>query len=99
MLHPGVVKKTVPSTVPHKDSLPGDLVKPVDALENTETMKHNSKFIFGVYGLLILLGIGTGYMLSRGSSSVTTSSGNSVVKSGNTVGSTDVTTFKTLLRE
>jgi hypothetical protein len=42
-----------------------DIVKPLEQTEGTP-MKINSKIIYGVYGLLILIGIGTGYLLSRG---------------------------------
>lgn len=95
MQHPGIVRKNIQSTVSHTEPPKNGVVRPVDQVEDREAMKHNSKFIYGVYGLLILLGIGTGYMLSRNSSGGLSTNGNaSVVKSGNTVGSTDATTFK-----
>lgn len=59
--------------------------------EEQESMKMNSKVVVGVYVLLIVLGIGTGYMLSsRGSS--TAASG--TIQTETIVGSTDTKTFK-----
>lgn len=41
----------------------GEIVQPIERTNET-TMKNNSKIIYGVYGLLIILGISTGYILS-----------------------------------
>ena len=49
----------------------------------------SKKTIIGVYIVLILLGVGTGYLLSRSGTSAL-----SVVTTGKTVGSTDTKTFK-----
>lgn len=71
------------------------IVQPMDKPEGDISMKKNSQIVLGVYGLLIVLGLGTGFLLSR-NNSVTSSAGATpmTVKSGNTVGSTDTKTFK-----
>lgn len=72
-------------------------VKPIESEEEVEeTMKFNSHIILGVYVVVIILGVATGYMLSKSTiTGAKTSAGTSVVStSGNAVGSTDTTTFK-----
>lgn len=91
-------QKKIPSTAPTAEKpSPGStgIVQPVEATDDT-SMKNGSKIILGVYALLILLGVGTGYLLSSktGLSSSTSSPTPAVIKTGNVVGSTDTKTFK-----
>lgn len=60
------------------------------------TMKKSSKVILGVYAFLILLGIGTGYLLSSKTGVAGTLGGSSpaVVNTDKVFGSTDTKTFK-----
>lgn len=79
------------------ESNQGVEIQPIDnEAEVEETMKFNSHIIVGVYAAVILLGITTGYVLSKNTSvtgSKTTS--NAILPaSSNSVGSTDSTTFK-----
>lgn len=63
-----------------------------EVVEKQEAMKMNSKIVIGVYAFLILLGVGTGYLLAtKGGSSM---SGSGTVKTDTIAGSTDATTFK-----
>lgn len=64
--------------------------------EQEETMSMNKKVITGVYILLILLGVGTGYVLAKQSGSIGSplSSTPKVVNTDTVVGSTDEKTFK-----
>lgn len=64
----------------------------VQPIEGEETMNMNKKVIVGVYILLVLLGIGTGYLLASGKGTTTT--GAVVLNTDTVVGSTDTTTFK-----
>jgi hypothetical protein len=52
------------------------------------------KIIIVVYVVLIGLGVGTGYFLARKTASSIKAGNQQVISSGNTVGSTDTTTFK-----
>lgn len=72
-----------------RDNIETQVVKPID---DEATSNMNKKVIIGVYVLLVLLGVGTGYMLAsqRGS----TVSGSAVIQSEKVVGSTDTKTFK-----
>lgn len=68
-------------------------ITPEEELEQEKTtMKINSKVIIGVYVILILLGIGTGYLLANrgpgGATAVKT------IQTDKVVGSTDTQTFK-----
>ena len=71
------------------------IVQPVE-MSDDSFMKNTSKIIIAVYVLLIVLGIGTGYLLSSKIRSAGSASGptSAVIKTGNTVGSTDTQTFK-----
>ena len=71
------------------------IVQPVEVPDNS-FMKNSSKVIIAVYVFVIILGIGTGYLLSSKAGGAGLSSGPTpaVVKTGNTVGSTDTQTFK-----
>lgn len=61
------------------------------------TMKNSSKVILGVYALLVLLGIGTGFLLSKKTGIAGSLGGPTpaVINTGKTVGSTDTKTFNT----
>jgi len=64
----------------------------VQDIEEHSTMKMNSKIVIGVYVLLVLLGVCTGYVLAiRGSLSVAAPG---TVKTDKVVGSSDSKTFK-----
>jgi hypothetical protein len=68
-----------------------DIVQPIEQPEE-KVMKKNSKVIYGVYGLIILLGVGTGYLLSSKTTikGVGTASKTTVIKTDKVVGNTDV---------
>jgi hypothetical protein len=68
------------------------VVRPIEPVsEGEQSMKKlTGKTIIGVYTVLILLGVGTGYVLSRPSTATAPGS----VSTGTVVGSTDTTTFK-----
>lgn len=77
----------------------GDGMHDIDAAEDNElreTMKMNKMVMIGVYIVLILLGVGTGYLLAsqRGTVSNPFASNTTVINTDKVVGSTDVTTFK-----
>jgi hypothetical protein len=88
---PNSVKVPIQSNVSTKSQKEkGVVVQPIEQPEE-KIMKINSKFIYAVYGLIILLGIGTGYLLSTktniknaGSASKTT-----VINTDKVSGSTD----------
>lgn len=73
------------------------VIKPIEPAKEGETLMKllSTKTIIGVYLALILLGVGTGYLLSH---TGTRGSGNAAisgtVNTGKVVGSTDTTTFK-----
>ena len=70
-------------------------VESVVEQEIENNMKLNWRIFLGVYVLLILLGVGTGYLLSSkraGSDAVGQKS--STIKTDTVAGSTDATTFK-----
>lgn len=70
-----------------------EVLRPLEQ-SNENAMKNNTKIIIGVYVLLILLGVGTGYILSTRGLTAAGGQKVSVVTSGNIVGSTDTSTFK-----
>jgi len=53
---------------------------------------QSTRIVIGVYAALVLLGIGTGYLLSRANIGVGMKSG--IVKTDKVAGSTDIKTFK-----
>lgn len=63
-----------------------------EALNTEKTM--DGKVIMGVYVLLIVLGVGTGYLLAGKGPGAPSGSQGSVVKTDKVVGSTDTKTFK-----
>jgi hypothetical protein len=73
-----------------------DIVKPIDQQGEEISMKPNTRIIIGVYIVLFVLGVGTGYLLAGRPALFSKSSmkNNSVVTTGKVVGSTDTTTFK-----
>jgi hypothetical protein len=71
------------------------IVEPIDPLKKGDTLMktRSTRIIIGVYILLAVLGIGTGYLLSR--ATITGVSGITGIASTNkVVGSADTTTFK-----
>ena len=73
------------------------IVAPIDPVKKGDMhmqMKTKStRIIIGVYAVLVALGIGTGYLLSR--ASITGATGvTGIVKTAKVSGSTDTTTFK-----
>ncbi len=92
-LNEKVVRPPV-KTNPHVQS---GSVESTEGKLNDMTMKNNSKIVFVVYGVLVLLGIGTGYLLSKkvgtgGGSNANSAAG--TIKTATVVGSTDSSTFK-----
>lgn len=75
--------------LPVEDSTP--VIKPIEAKEKVmlPLTKSTRKIIGIVYIILILLGVGTGYLLSR-----STGGSTAVIKTEKIVGSTDTKTFK-----
>ena len=68
------------------------VVRPIDPPREGDTMKRMSgKTIIVVYAVLVLLGVGTGYLLSHNK---TTGNAPATINTGKVVGSTDNTTFK-----
>ena len=73
------------------------MVKPIEpAHEGEPAMKVLSmKMIIAIYVVLVLLGVGTGYLLSRANGTAGVgSSAPATINTGKVVGSTDTTTFK-----
>jgi hypothetical protein len=71
------------------------IVEPIEPVKkgDTQMKTRSTRMIIGVYILLALLGIGTGYLLSRATiSGVSGISG--IATTNKVVGSTDTTTFK-----
>lgn len=62
--------------------------------ETKETMKINSKIFTGVYIIIILLGVATGYLLSAKTGSGGLTQQSTTIKTDKVAGSTDATTFK-----
>jgi hypothetical protein len=73
-----------------------DIVKPIDQTREDDNMKPNTRVIVGVYVVLFVLGVGTGYLLAGRPAlfAKSTVSKTQVVTTGKVVGSTDTTTFK-----
>jgi hypothetical protein len=73
------------------DAIP---VKKIDEI-NSQNDSNMKKVIYPVYIILIILGIGTGYILSgKGAQTSTSVKTNQVITTGKVVGSTDTSTFK-----
>ncbi len=64
--------------------------------EKEETMKFNSHIIIGVYAVIVILGVTTGYFLSKSSivGNTASTSSSTLPSSDKAVGSTDTKTFK-----
>ena len=73
-----------------------NIVKPIDQQGEEKIMKPNTRIIIGVYVVLFVLGVGTGYLLAGRPALFKGTSGTkpTVVTSGTVVGSTDTKTFK-----
>jgi hypothetical protein len=82
-------------TQPQVDQEP--IVEPIEPIQkgdiHMQMKTRSTRIIIGVYVLLALLGIGTGYLLSR--ATLTGARGiPGIVKTSKVAGSTDTTTFK-----
>ncbi len=80
---------------PAADTEDAPIVEPIDPVKKGDTVMktRSSRMIIGVYVLLALLGIGTGYLLSR--ATVTGTGGLPAnVAADKVSGSSDTTTFK-----
>jgi hypothetical protein len=89
---PNPVKKPVEKNVlDASQKEKGAVVQPIDQPEE-KVMKKNSKVIYIVYGLIILLGVGTGYLLSTKTTtkSASVSTKTATITTGKVVGNTDV---------
>jgi len=73
-----------------------DIIKPIDQQGDENTMKPNTRIVIGVYVVLFVLGVGTGYLLAGRPALFTKSAAGKtqVVTTGKIVGSTDTATFK-----
>lgn len=92
-------KKSTQSQVKNQTKLSGEdaLLHPVDSdVELEDTMKFNTHIIISVYVVVIVLGVLTGYLLSKSPAvgSVSKTVNSNATGSDNAVGSTDTTTFK-----
>lgn len=76
-------------------SVEGDVVG-ADGAAASEYAKApiTRRVVLGVYGLLVLLGIGTGYMLSRTGGTLSTNKKPMMINTGTVAGVTDEKTFK-----
>lgn len=72
-----------------------EVLRPMDAKDSVATMKKNSVVIVLVYVVLILLGVGTGYILStkRTSGSGVTSKNGSIATTAKVVGVQDASKY------
>lgn len=96
-----------PSTTQHvrhmyqpipNDPVNGSVVRPMDAKdgEPMKSVKNNSRVVWGVYIVLILMGLGTGYLLATKNTaggSVIPSKNGSVASSGKIVGVQDASKY------
>ncbi len=89
-------RKSAPSAVsPQAKDAP--VIKKIDDQSLEEGDQNMQKrLVIGVYALLVLLGVGTGYLLSRtfGGGALMPGSKSTVIKTETVVGSTDTQTFK-----
>ncbi len=91
--------KTIRQTTDEPETLAGDTVlRPIDARDNKPIMKQlkkNSFVILGVYIVLILFGVGTGYLLATKSSLGTPGAPKGTpINTAKVVGVQDASTFK-----
>src|SRR3989344_3605135 len=75
-----------------KESLVQDITPEEEVREDQAIMKTNSKIVLGVYVLLAILGVGTGYLLAGGRPGTGVTS--KTIQTETVVGSTDTKTFK-----
>lgn len=66
----------------------------VEASENSKEPSLARRVVLGVYGLLILLGVGTGYLLSRTDGALSNSNKPGMINTGTVAGIADEKTFK-----
>lgn len=78
-----------------KSQAPIEPIEPIDPVPegDTQMKTQSARIVVGVYVVLVLLGIGTGYLLSH-LNIAGVESKPSVVKTDKVAGSTDTTTFK-----
>jgi hypothetical protein len=84
--------QTQVKNAPVEDETDVPIVAPIDPVKKGDTpMKTRStRIIIGVYVALVLLGVGTGYLLSR----ATRTGATGIVNTAKVSGSTDTATFK-----
>lgn len=92
-------KRSAQSQTPRSTHLSAEetLLQPVEnEVEQEETMKYNTHVILGVYAVVIVLGVLTGYLLSKSLviSSVSQTTSTAKTTNDKSVGSSDTTTFK-----
>lgn len=75
------------------NSSQGPIVQPVDAVKKPISIeqKKMNMIVYGVYALLVLLGIGTGYMISQ---KLPIAQKPGFVKTDKVIGTTDTKTFR-----
>jgi len=78
--------------MPNQEAVLPDQGKIIQPMESTKALPKS--IILGVYALLVLLGIGTGYLLAQKNSSVGLGSKAKIMQTGKVVGSTDTKTFR-----
>jgi len=91
------VRRIENTPIHNLEELPNENVQTLDAntLPRKEEYKSMNTIIIGVYVVLMILGAGTGYLLSGGKSGTSTSGqAGGMVNTKTVVGSTDATTFK-----
>lgn len=74
------------------DKAEAPVIMPIDPM-NTPSMKKMMPIIGAVYIILILLGVATGYALSRSQFAASVTPSGSVISTGKVTGSTDTKTF------
>lgn len=95
-MEPELHGKTKAGAAEQSPEASGEEAVVLRSLDNHNFMKTKIHFvIFGVYILLIAMGVGTGYVMAQSSSVLGTANQNkTVINTGKVVGSTDTKTFK-----
>lgn len=91
------VRHTESTPMHNLEAVPNDTIQTLDdaTLPRKEEYRSMNTIIIGVYVVLLILGAGTGYLLSGGKSGTNTpGQAGGMVNTKTVVGSTDATTFK-----
>jgi len=77
-------------------TVPAPVVRPIDPKREGESIMKllTSRMILGIFVAIVLLGVGTGYLLSRYAPKSMGGVASSTINTGKVVGSTDTQTFK-----